>query len=94
MKWIEIIELRSISSNHEMLESLLQRLIKDVEMKTKNSSIKVYSHVMINTDFIIHLFHNSKEVDENGGPLGLHLVAALKEYGLVNHNVWIDIHKR
>jgi hypothetical protein len=92
MKWLEIIELRSISSNHEMLESLLQSLIKDVEKETKKQPIKAYSQIMINTDFRIHLFHDSKKMENSGSPLGLSLASALKDFGLVNHSVWIEMH--
>ncbi len=37
MKWLEIIELRSVDSNRELLESQLQELINEVDKETKKS---------------------------------------------------------
>ena len=94
MKWLEIIELRSVDSNRELLESQLQKLINEVDRETKKQAIKTYSRVMIDTDFSIHLFHDSKKIENSGSPLGLNLVTALKEFGLVNHSVWIEMHDK
>ena len=92
MKWLEIIELRSIDSNRESLESQLKKLINEVDKEIKKQTIKTYNRVMIDTDFSIHLLHESKKVDKGGSSLGLHLASALKEFGLVNHSVWIETH--
>jgi len=94
MKWLEIIELRSVDSNRELLESQLQNLINEVDKETKKQAIKSYSRVMIDTDFSIHLFHDSKKVENSGSPLGLRLASALKEFGLVNHSIWIEMHSK
>ena len=94
MKWLEIIELRSVESNRELLESQLQKLMNEVDKETKKQAIKAYSRVMIDTDFSIHLFHDSKKVENSGSPLGLRLASALKEFGLVNHSIWIEMHSK
>jgi len=90
MKWLEIIELRSVGSNRTLLESQLQSLINEVNQDAKQQTIKVYSHVAVETDFSIHLYHDSKEADISGSPLGQRLASALKEFGLVNHSVWVE----
>jgi hypothetical protein len=94
MNWLEIIELRSVESNRELLESQLQRLINEVDKETKKQAIKSYSRVMIDTDFSVHLFHDSKKVENSGSRLGLRLASALKEFGLVNHSIWIEMHSK
>ena len=91
MKWLEIIELRSIDSNREQLELLLQKLIIEVEKETKKRATKAYSRVMIDTDFSIHLFHDSIKVEYCGSPLGLRISSALKDYGSVNHSIWTEL---
>ena len=91
MKWLEIIELRSAGSDRELLESQLQKLINEVEKEAKKQAINVYSRVMIDTDFRIHLFHDSKIVDNRKSTLGLRLASALKAFGLVNHSIWIEM---
>lgn len=94
MKWIEVIQLRSVDSNRERLESKLQRLIDQVEKGRKKQVIMTYSRVLIDTDFSIHIFHDSKKVEKGGSRLGLRLVTALKEFGLVNHSIWIEMHSK
>ena len=91
MKWLEIIELRSAGSNQALLESHLKNLLDEVRNEAKQQAIKVYRRVIVDTDFSIHLMHNSKKLENSGSPLGLRLVSALKEYGLVNHSVWIEM---
>jgi len=93
MKWIEVIQLRSVDSNRELLESQLRKLIDEVNKESKMQTIKSYGRVLIDTDFSIHLFHDSKKVENSGSPLGLRLASALKEFGLVNHSIWIEMHK-
>ena len=90
MKWLEIIELRSVGSNRTLLESQLQSLINEVSQEATQQKIKVYSHITVETDFSIHLYHDSKEADISGSPLGQRLASALKEFGLVNHSVWVE----
>ncbi|MFC1557062.1 hypothetical protein ACFL6I_06240 [candidate division KSB1 bacterium] len=90
MKWIEIIELRSADSNRELLETHLQKLTNEMDKEKVKQAIKVYTRVMIDTDFSIHLFHDSNKVENSGSALGLRLVSALKAFGLVNHTVWVE----
>ncbi len=90
MKWVEIIELRSIDSDLESLESKLKKIINEVEDEIKNQA-KAYSRVQIDTDFSIHLYHDSKKVENSGSELGLRLASALKDFGLVNHSIWIEM---
>jgi hypothetical protein len=94
MKWIELIQLRSVNSKRAILESKLQRLIDEVDRKRKKHVIVAYSRVSIDSDFSIHIFHDSKKVENGGSRLGLRLVAALKEFGLVNHSIWMEMRSK
>ncbi len=90
MKWIEIIELRSVCNFRKELETILQEFIEQVEKKPEKQTIKLYTSLMIDTDVSIHLFHDSNKVKNRGSPLGIRLVSALKSFGLVNHTIWIE----
>ena len=91
MKWLEIIELRSGNSD---LESQLEKIVNEVEDEINKQAIKAYSRVQIDTDFSIHLFHDS-EINEFGrSPLGLRIASSLKEFGLVNHSIWIEMRNK
>jgi hypothetical protein len=94
MKWIEVIELRTVNRDREFLESKLRKLMDHVEKKRKEQRITAYTRVLIDTDFSIHLFHDSKKVENSGSRLGLCLVNALKEFGLVNHRIWVEMHSK
>ncbi|MBT5539889.1 MAG: hypothetical protein HOK29_13245 [Candidatus Marinimicrobia bacterium] len=92
MKWLEIIELRSVDRKRDQLKSILLKLIEEVDKETKRKSIRAFSRSNLDTDFSMHLFHESKKVNYNGTPLGLHLSSALKEFGFVNHTIWTELH--
>ena len=91
MKWLEMIELRSVECHRELLESQLQQLMHDMNKETDAQAIKIYRRIMLETDLSIHLFHNSKNVERNGSSLGLRLASSLKEFGVVNHSVWTEM---
>ncbi len=93
MKWIEIIEIRSVDNTQEIIEKDLQKLLTQVDNESEKYNIKVYTHVMIDTDFSIHLFHDDKKIESSGSSLGLRLVSALKAYGMVNHTIWVENQK-
>jgi hypothetical protein len=94
MKWLEIIELRSSGCKRELLEPQLKKLINEVAKETEKKAVKSYSRIMIDTDFSIHLFHDSRKVENSGSRLGLRLVSALKAFGLVNHSIWTEMHSK
>ena len=82
MKCLEIIELRTAESNRKLLDIQMQKMIDHVAKEMSRESIKAYSRVMIDTDYSIHLFHDSLDGDNTGSKLGLHLASILKEFGL------------
>jgi hypothetical protein len=51
-----------------------------------------FSRVLLDTDYMIQIFHDSNKLENPGSPLGIRLANALKEFGLVNHSVWVDMH--
>ncbi len=90
MKWLEIIELRSFNMERALLELDISNLVDEICQKEKPLFIKIFSRQTIETDFSIHLYFDSELTDGNGSTLGLHLASILKEYGLVNHNIWVE----
>jgi hypothetical protein len=93
MKWIEVIGLRSVDKDREILESKLKGLLDEMGKGTQNQVIIAYSRLLIDTDFSIHLYHESEKVEHDGSRLGFCLVDALREFGLVNHSIWTEIHR-
>ena len=94
MQWLEIIELRSAGGKRKLLESQMEQLVNDMYEREKINPVKVYCRLMIDTDFSIHLFHDSKKMEKSGSSLALCLASALKEFGLVNHSIWFEMHSK
>lgn len=92
MKWLEIIEMRSVDGDKDVLELHLEKLITEVEIEMHGKRFKSYRRVTVETDFSIHLFHETEQIEKCGSELGLRLAAALKEFGMVNHSIWMETH--
>ena len=90
MAWLEIIEIRAMGSNREILKSQLQDLINDLSKEAGIKSVKIYRQVMLESDFSIHLFHESEKSDTGCSTICSQLVRSLKDFGFVNHTVWIE----
>ena len=91
MRWLEIIDLRSDTSTWKSMEAHVQKMITDLNRDTENHSLTAYSQAMVENDFSIHLTHESCSVEKSGSTLGLHLASVLREFGMVNHSVWIEL---
>jgi hypothetical protein len=91
MKWAEVIMVRLAGRRAEILDATLQDLMNEVAIEAEYAAIRVFRHEKLDSDICIVLFHNGKKTGTGGSPLGLHLAAALKEVGLVNHTIWSEI---
>jgi len=91
MRWLEVIKLRSVGKDSELLKELLLSI--DNSNQSGLVEMKTYRHAALETDLSVHLHWESDRPDQNGSLLGLHLVQALKEFGLIDHSVWIEEEK-
>jgi hypothetical protein len=91
MKWLEIIELRSVGTRNELEESKLKYIINELSKSIKQVSVKIFNHAALESDYSIHLYHNSNHIEKSGSSLGLHLASELKNYAMVNHSIWAEI---
>jgi hypothetical protein len=90
MKWLEIIELRSVEKDKKTLEAQIEKIFHEVEREFIGKSVRSYRRVLIETDFSIHLFHETENMETGGSEIGLRLVAVLRDFGLVNHSIWTE----
>jgi hypothetical protein len=90
MKWLEIIELRSVEKDKKSLEHRIEYILQEMKKECRCGDIRAYRCAMIETDFSIHICHTAEEVETGGSQAGLCLVAALREFGLVNHSIWTE----
>lgn len=90
MKWLEIIELRSVDRDRVLNELDLMSLVDEADPGSKLQESKLYVHGTVETDMSVNLIYDSENVDTRGSPLGLRLTSTLREFGLVNHSVWVE----
>lgn len=90
MKWLEIIELRTVNGSHKKFESKLESILDEFQNSDSIHIIKVYNRLDLDIDISIHILHQSNKPDINGSPEGMQLASALKEFGLTNHSIWIE----
>ena len=88
MKVLEIIQIRSASGQQDKLIPILKGLFREVAGQNGLLNSKIYSHLQLKGDLSLHLAWERSATLLQGSPLGLRLSQALKEYGLINHNVW------
>ena len=91
MKWLEVIELQTVYKDLNKLKMQLENLISDIGNEFELQNIKMYRHLLVDTDFIINLFHDAEKISAGGSSLGLRIKSALKEFGLVNHKILIEL---
>jgi hypothetical protein len=94
MNWVEIIALRS---NGNIQQSVIQELLKlgaDGDERNGLTGMKIYRNAWINTDISIHLHWKSTPTELRGSAMGLRLLYTLKEFGLVNHSIWVEERKQ
>jgi hypothetical protein len=91
MKWLEVIKLRSVQKDSALLDELL--MPKNQPEQSGLVSMKTYRHAALDSDLSLHLCWDSEPMQQNGSPLGLGLAQSLKEFGLVDHSIWVEEQK-
>ena len=92
MRWLEVIKLRAAGNGEGLLDELFREM-NNAGQDRGLVEIKTYRHAALETDLSVHLHWESDRAEPNGSPLGLSLARALKEFGLVDHSVWIEEQK-
>jgi hypothetical protein len=90
VNWLEIIELRTASGKRASFDLYLKNVVEDLEREPGSLNLSVFSHTTLDCDYMLQLHHQSQQVELHGSDFGLRLVDALKDFGLVNHTVWIE----
>ena len=87
--WIEIIELRSYHFKLETLRELKQTIVENEQVEGLKA-FEIYHNASGETDTGIHIHWITKEDRIKKTSLGLHIALALKDFGHVNHTIWIE----
>jgi len=93
VNWLEIIIFRvGGGPSHQDALRLLSSLAEsagDNGLKV----VKVYSRTDLPADFCIHLEWQVERLPSNGSAMGVRLAHALRDFGLINHTVWMEEEK-
>jgi len=90
MKRLEIIHLRS---SGKAIEFLCDRITESIPARDKDQEIfTLYRQHGLDTDVAIHMYHHGSEGTTGPSALALHLADALRDFGLVEHTVWDEMH--
>ena len=90
MNVLEIIELRSSNKDDEMLSNKLTGFVDDLNEEYKNSTVKLYRHLIVETDWSVHIEMQTEIKNTSPSQLGLRIASALQGFGLVYHSVWSE----
>lgn len=89
MNWLEVIALLRVGGSASHQDTL--RLLSSLAESAGGDGLKVvkaYSRADLQVDFCICLEWQVEKLPSSGSSVGLRLVRALKECGLINHTVW------
>ena len=88
MKWVEIVKLRSVGNAPEPLKTFLSEVSRNGQ--SGPTEMRIYRHAGWETDWALHLYWESEKPLQDGSVLGVRLSQALKEFGPVDHSMWIE----
>lgn len=89
MKWLEVIRIRTSQNRSEGLVGELATILSELEQKAGGPEISLYQHSAIATDYTLHLEHEPGLTEPIKSELGLLLSSIAREFGMVNHTVWV-----
>jgi len=89
MKWMESIKVRAAVRLEKKAAAEFISLVKDIESPGLDG-VRVYLNVAYKGDISVQLHWDSEEPEHQGSFLGLKLEQAMKEFGLVDHSVWVE----
>lgn len=91
MRYIEIIEIRSLSIKKALLEMNLKAVMADSEAEKKPHQIEIYRHGELESDWSIHLHYLSDSNQAGKSLFGVRFASLMKEFGFVHHSIWQEM---
>jgi hypothetical protein len=91
MVWVEMIRLRTTLGRIEDATSLLHTAVLQATGEKKLLQSRIYRSASFRTDLALNLVWDSDSLREEGSTAGLSIAGALKDLGLVDHSVWVEL---
>ena len=87
MKTLEIIHLRLAGDS---TQTLVDAIRKSVGCGADGMDIRLYRHTRLETDLAVHLHREITGRSAQASDVGTRLASLLREYGMVEHSVWVE----
>jgi hypothetical protein len=91
MVWVEMIHLRTTVGQIEDATSLLHTAVLQATEEKDLLQSRIYHSASFTTDLALNLVWDSDSVREEGSTAGLCIAGVLKNLGLVDHSVWVEL---
>ncbi len=89
MNWLEVIQIRAAQNRSEKLVEELTALISKLQEGGGGAGIALFRNAQFPFDFSLNLNHQSDTVRPGKTNIGRIITSAAKEYGLVDHTIWV-----
>ncbi|MEE4359841.1 MAG: hypothetical protein V2I97_25445 [Desulfococcaceae bacterium] len=90
MEWLETIKVRGGASGYQGADTELLKQL-DAGMKIPGLiKVSIYANVSLPNDLMITLVWSKETPQARGSDIAHSLERELKQYGLVDHSVWIE----
>ena len=95
MRWVEIIGIRlSPSPKNELVRKVFSDFRQTIAAGAEEKvAAIVYRNAFVEIDLTIHLYRNTANLLPEKTRLGLTLAEILRDFGLVDHMIWIKEEK-
>jgi hypothetical protein len=90
MRWIENITIYSAASTrNKKIVRLLAQFTHD-ESFPRPEKITIYKHSKLKNELGVMIYWESEKAMTDKSTLGLRIAEILKEFGMINHYVWVE----
>ncbi|VAX20436.1 hypothetical protein MNBD_IGNAVI01-3067 [hydrothermal vent metagenome] len=89
MSNLEIIQIRTAKTNQKLLNEFLSTWLAQINANEEIEEVKIYKRKDLETDYSVHI-ELSGVIKNDKNQLGERLASALKDFGIVNHSIWIE----
>jgi len=88
MKIIELIRIRTGSSNSQKLLETLKQITAEAMLGAPEGTVKLFKEDSIVGDFAYFLFWDEESIEAEGTDLGIKITKALGSLGIVDYSSW------
>ena len=89
MKWMEIIKLQIAREEKEQVLQEIKELLETIGSSSGMMQAAIYEEGTLYGDLAVLLIWETPSLNKNGSREALQLKQLFREFGLVNHTVWL-----